>query len=1054
MSTNGKALKKQQKLDLEEKELVIKQVGKSQTTTLQSFNYDNETVSGSKKDISGQWPPAYNPMPIEQSWYEYWNQKGYFKPIKSDHKFVILIPPPNVTGSLHIGHALTNAVQDALVRYYRASGYETLWLPGMDHAGISCQVVVEKKLAKENITKYDLGREKFVEKIWEWKNEYGNKIYKQLKKLGSSLDWERSVFTLDSERIKAHDEAFKRFFDDGLIYRDNRLVGWDCTLQTAISDVEVEYMNVTGPIQLEINGKKYPFGNLWNFGYPVIPDSLIQKDDQEIAQFYDENITELKKDVLIFGTTRPETMIGDSALAVHPEDERYTLYHNKFVYHPIRRCKIPIVTDNILVDINFGTGVVKITPAHDPNDFETGKRHNLEFINMLQTNGNCYAPNTEFHDVPRLDARIQIIQFFTKLELYQGKTPNPMAIGLSQRSRDVVEPMLKPQWYLNCESMAKQSLLAVEQGDLIITPKQHEQTWKNYLENIRPWCISRQLWWGHQIPLYKVWIEGQSAPDGSTIDHWVFGRNEEEARKNGIQKLKSQNIQVERDQDVTDTWFSSSLFPFSAFNWPDSNEDFNKYFPSTVLETGHDILFFWVARMVMTSLHLHKKLPFKEVYLHAMVRDSKGEKMSKSKGNVIDPLDCIFGISLKDLHARLREGNLSENEIKLAEKLQKAEFPAGIAQCGTDALRMALCLYTGAGRSVNLDLNKIISQRNFCNKIFNSVKYAIQFCNINDDTIGEFTSIEKFFEYSYQNKASLRIETKDILRKLSQAIYKYNKSYRQNLLNEASEAVLIFWWDEFCDKFLETVKPLNNDLFTKQTLLAIIDTCLRLIHPFMPFLAEEMYQHLPHFKAENFDSIMVATMPKDCHWFNFGDYQEFIQYDEKCVNIDSIYTKIRTDQVFAIGSEQFDVAMHCTKVIRSIRAQYKLTNQKVKVFVNYQLNKEQLNIITILGQLESIEVIEKEEKMQYCACGIVSADISLFVFLKGLVDFQRESELKQKELMNINEQIIKTQVLMEGDNYCKMPQKLKDGYQVKLADYLSKRNTLEDVIQQYQQMAE
>ena len=423
--------------------------GKAAQTTLKEFEYEHKVAEGEKKDISGAWPPAYNPSVIEQNWYAWWKKQGFFNPDNQQNvdpkapTFTIIIPPPNVTGSLHIGHALTNAVQDALVRYYRQRGCPTEWLAGTDHAGISCQVVVEKQLAKQGLSRYDLGREKFLEKVWEWKSEYGGKISNQLQRLGSSLDWDREVFTLDAQRTKSHNEMFRRFFEKGLIYRDDRLVGWDCQLQTAISDVEIEYMDVPKPIQYAINGKKYPFGYLWNFKYPVVTGDLCKLSNEELAKEFDEH-PEKFTDFLMFGTTRPETMIGDSGIAIHPDDERYKKYHNGFVYHPIRRCKIPIICDSILVDMEFGTGVVKVTPAHDPNDFEVGKRHNLEFINMLRDNGECLAPGTKFDHMPRLDARIEIIKFFTELNLYEGKTPNAMAIGLSQRSHDVVEPRLKP----------------------------------------------------------------------------------------------------------------------------------------------------------------------------------------------------------------------------------------------------------------------------------------------------------------------------------------------------------------------------------------------------------------------------------------------------------------------------------------------------------------------------------------------------------------------------------------------------------------------------------
>ncbi|CAL6033706.1 Valine-tRNA_ligase [Hexamita inflata] len=1065
---SGKNKAKINKLNKQEQELQQKQSGKAQLTELKEFQYDNTTVEGEKKNIQGAWPPAYNPSVIEQSWYSWWESQKFFNP---DHQknidenaptFTILIPPPNVTGSLHIGHALTNAVQDAMVRYYRQSGYKTEWLSGTDHAGISCQVVVEKQLAKAGIKKADLGREKFVEKIWEWKAESGGKIMNQLKKLGSSLDWDREVFTLDQERTVCHDEAFCRLFERGLIYRDNRLVGWDCTLQTAISDVEIEYMDVDAPIQLQIGAQKYPFGYLWNFSYPVITGELEKLSDAELGKLFDENQSAFV-DKLTFGTTRPETMIGDSALAIHPEDARYTQYHGKFVFHPIRRIRIPIVCDSVLVDMAFGTGVVKVTPAHDPNDFEVGKRHNLEFCNMLQPNGKCLSPGTQFHDVPRLDARIKIIQFFTQIKLYEGKTPNKMAIGLSQRSRDVIEPYMMPQWYVDCKSMAARGLEAVEKKELIITPSTHEQTWRNYLGNIRPWCISRQLWWGHQIPLYKVWIKGTQEPAGCEQKDWVCGRTVEEATANALKKLNCtlDQLEIKRDQDVTDTWFSSAMFPFSAFGWPKDTLDLKNFFPGAVLETGYDILFFWVARMVMVSLELFNKLPFKEVYLHAMVRDSKGEKMSKSKGNVIDPLDCINGITLAQLNAGLHKTNLSAAEIVAAEKLQKAEFPQGIAQCGTDALRMALSVYTGQGRAINLDVNKIIAQRNFCNKIFNSTKFALEFAQLDQQFIDScgFASADEFITFAHNNPEKLSLNNKYILNQLAEFVHVYNKSIRMYNIAGAAEGCITFWWEQLCDQYVELVKPILLDKKadqliidqTKLTLFTCLDQALRMISIFMPFLCEEMFQRIPKWSSEkSLDTIMFAKMPRDCKYFNFGNYSEYTEYDTLCLNTESIWYKLRNNAVIKQGNEDFNMSKTFVSAGRSMKAQYGINGMKLKYFIQSQqtLSAEQLEQIKTLVYAESITIVNNE-KPQNCGSIIVSPTQILYAELTGMIDFEKEIQKLEKEIENISQTKQRLDELMSGENYSRLPQKLRDENEVKMVGYIEKLKNCEELKQSY-----
>ncbi|CAK9135223.1 unnamed protein product [Ilex paraguariensis] len=659
---------------------------------------DPVTPFGEKKRLSSLMAKAYNPSAVENSWYAWWEKSGFFVTDNKSSKppFTIVLPPPNVTGALHIGHALMAAIEDTIIRWRRMSGYNTLWVPGMDHAGIATQVVVEKKIMRERrLTRHDVGRERFVSEVWNWKNEYGGTILKQLRCLGASLDWSREAriqkyhckfdpildicFTMDDKRSKAVTEAFVRLYNEGLIYRDLRLVNWDCVLRTAISDIEVEHVEIKDRTLLKVPGYENPveFGVLTSFAYPL-----------------EGNLGEL-----VVATTRVETMLGDTAIAIHPDDQRYSHLHGKFAIHPFNGRKLPIVCDAILVDPEFGTGAVKITPAHDPNDFEVGKRHNLDFINVFTDDGKINSNGgMEFSGMPRFKAREAVTAALQEKGLYRGSKANEMRLGLCSRTSDVLEPLIKPQWYVNCNVMAKQALDAVmndESKKMEIIPKQYAAEWKRWLENIRDWCISRQLWWGHRIPAWYVTLDDDELKElGVYNDHWVVARNEEDAMLEASRMFDGKKFQMSQDPDVLDTWFSSGLFPLSVLGWPEDTEDLKAFYPTSVLETGHDILFFWVARMMMLGIKLGGDVPFRKVYLHPMIRDAHGRKMSKSLGNVIDPVEVISGITLGGLHKRLDEGILDPTELKIAKEGQVKDFPNGIPECGADALRFALVSYT------------------------------------------------------------------------------------------------------------------------------------------------------------------------------------------------------------------------------------------------------------------------------------------------------------------------------------------------------------------------
>uniref|UniRef100_A0A8C2F3N3 valine--tRNA ligase n=1 Tax=Cyprinus carpio TaxID=7962 RepID=A0A8C2F3N3_CYPCA len=744
----------QQKKEMEEKKKTQPQTEKAkpEKKELGVITYNIPTPPGEKKDVLSPLPDSYSPQYVEAAWYSWWEKQGFFKPEYGQGKIKWIVHPKILI----------------LMR-----GETTLWNPGCDHAGIATQVVVEKKLMRERkMTRHDLGRENFIQEVWKWKNEKGDRIYHQLKKLGSSLDWDRACFTMDDKLSYAVQEAFVRMHEEGVIYRSKRLVNWSCTLNSAISDIEVDKKELTGRTLLPVPGykEKVEFGVLVSFSYKV------EGSDEEV----------------VVATTRIETMLGDTAVAVHPDDSRYQHLKGKTVVHPFCDRKMPIVFDDF-VDMNFGTGAVKITPAHDHNDYEVGERHKLPFINILDENGLLINVPPPFLGMKRFEARKAVLQALKDLGQFKEVKDNPMVVPVCSRSKDIVEPLLKPQWYVDCREMGKQAADVVRNGELKIIPDHHLKTWFNWMDNIRDWCISRQLWWGHRIPAYFVSVNDPSVKPGEDVDghYWVSGRSEEEAREKAAKRFNvtADKISLRQDEDVLDTWFSSGIFPFSIFGWPTESEDLRVFYPGTLLETGHDILFFWVARMVMMGLKLTGKLPFKEVYLHAVVRDAHGRKMSKSLGNVIDPLDVITGISLEGLHAQLIESNLDPLEIEKAKQGQKSDYPSGIPECGTDALRFALCAYTSQGRDINLDVNRILGYRHFCNKLWNAVKFAMR-------TLGEgFVPWEKLC-------GSESVSDRWILSRLSAAVALCDGGFQAYDFPTITTAIYSFWLYELCDVYL------------------------------------------------------------------------------------------------------------------------------------------------------------------------------------------------------------------------------------------------------------
>lgn len=959
------AKKKKQAEDAKNKPAAEKKPKKEKKAAEPVPEWTDETKPGEKKilvSLEDAAFKAYNPKNVESSWYSWWEKQGLFQPeldhgeIKEQGVFSIPAPPPNVTGALHIGHALTIAIQDTLIRFNRMKGKTTLFLPGFDHAGISTQSVVEKQVWKtEKKTRHDYGREKFVGKVWEWKEEYHLRIKNQVKRLGASYDWSREAFTLNPDLSEAVTEAFVRLHEDGTIYRASRLVNWSTKLNTAISNLEVDNKNIAGRTLLSVPDYdgKIEFGVLTSYSYRVV-DS-------------DEKIT--------VATTRPETLFGDTGVAVHPKDPRYTHLHGKFVQHPFLDRKIPIVTDDEAVDMEFGTGAVKITPAHDQNDYNTGKRHDLEFINIFTDDGllneNC---GPEWKGMKRFDARAKVIEELKKQKLYVDQKDNEMTIPLCSRSGDVIEPLLKPQWWVRQDEMAKEAIKAVKSGDVTITPKTSEKEYFHWMENIQDWCISRQLWWGHRCPVYFVIIDGE---EGDRLDnnYWIAGRSYEEALEKANKRFAGKNFKLEQDEDVLDTWFSSGLWPISTLGWPHKTRDMELFNPNSMLETGWDILFFWVSRMILLSLKLTGKVPFKEVFCHSLVRDAQGRKMSKSLGNVIDPLDVITGISLDALHDKLKVGNLDPKEIEKAAAGQKQSYPNGIPECGTDALRFALCAYTTGGRDINLDILRVEGYRKFCNKIYQATKFVLG--RLGDDYQPPATSAKSGHE---------SLVEKWILHKLTIATKDVTTYLDKREFSEATSAIYNFWYD-LCDVYIENSKSLIQDGTPEQkksaqdTLYTCIDGALRLIHPFMPFVTEEMWQRLPRRAGEKADSITVAAYPE--YEASFDDVESF---------------------------EAYELVLNITKGARSLLSQYNIlkngqvyiesTDDKVREIVKDQ----QDSIVALIKGVEKIDVVEAGQAVPSgCALNGVSATTTVHVLVKGQIDLYAEIAKVSKKLSNVQD---------------------------------------------------
>ncbi|MEB8434549.1 valine--tRNA ligase [Cocleimonas sp. KMM 6892] len=885
---------------------------------------------------------TYTPSDIEQDWYQHWESNGYFKPSEDPdaEPYCIMIPPPNVTGTLHMGHAFQDTIMDALIRYHRMLGHNTLWQPGTDHAGIATQMVVERQLNAEGKDRHDLGREKFLERIWEWKEESGGQITQQLRRLGASPDWTKERFTMDEGMSDAVTEVFEQLFDEDLIYRGKRLVNWDPVFHTALSDLEV------------LNEEEQ--GHMWHFRYPVADDNGNATDDY-----------------LVVATTRPETMLGDSGVAVHPTDERFAHLVGKNILLPLVDRLIPIVTDEH-ADPEKGTGCVKITPAHDFNDYEVGQRNNLEMINIFTIDAaiNNNAPE-KYRGMDRYDARKAIVADLDALGLLDEVKDHTLQVPRGDRSGAVVEPYLTDQWYVAIEELAKPAIEAVDDGRIKFVPDNYKNMYYSWMNDINDWCISRQLWWGHRIP---AWYDEN--------DKIYVGKSEAAVRE---KYSLADDIALRQDEDVLDTWFSSGLWPFSTIGWPEKTQDLETFYPGNVLVTGFDIIFFWVARMIMFGMKfMDGEVPFKEVYIHGLVRDGEGQKMSKSKGNVIDPLDVIDGISLEDLLEK-RTGNMMQPH--LAEKISKAtkkQFPDGIPAYGTDALRFTFASQASTGRDVRFDLQRIEGNRNFCNKIWNAARYVLM--QTEDKDVGLNGSLHA----EGSDRIELSLADRWILSQLQKTTAEVTEHFEKYRFDLAAKALYEFTWGEYCDWYLELSKPvLFNDegseaskRGTRQTLVRVFESLLRLLHPIMPFITEEVWQTIKPLVGNDNDTIMLEPYPV---------------VDESQID-QTASDDLEWVKTFIIG-------------IRKIRSEMDIPPSKplpilLQNWTETDKTRFETNSIFInsLAKIESAQWLAKGEDAPESATALCG-DMQILIPLAGLIDKDAEIARLTKEIEKVQKNL-------------------------------------------------
>lgn len=873
---------------------------------------------------------TYEPQKIEHRWYQFWESHHFFAPQGKGESYSMMLPPPNVTGNLHMGHGFGDTLMDILIRYQRMNGKNTLWQMGMDHAGIATQMVVERQLNQQNKTRHDLGREKFVEKVWQWKNESGGNIARQLRRLGTSLDWHNERFTLDPSISHAVREVFIRLYDEGLIYRGERLVNWDPVLLTAISDLEVVNQETTG--------------KLYYIRYKV----------------------EGNKSTVTVATTRPETLFGDVAVAVHPEDERYQQLIGKRLKLPLTTRTIPIIAD-IHVDPTFGTGCVKITPAHDFNDYVVGTRHNLIPFNIFTPNAHLNENVPEdYRGLERFAARSQVIIDLEKSNLLEKvDTTHAMKIPRGEKSGAIVEPYLTSQWFMKMKPLAEPAIDAVARGDIRFIPENWTKTYFQWMENIEDWCISRQLWWGHRIP---VWYDAE----GKTY----VGHDEADVRaKHQLSPLTT----LQQDEDVLDTWFSSALWPFVTLGWPEKTKTLETFYPTSILITGFDIIFFWVARMIMMGLKFTGQVPFRDVYLTGLIRDAEGQKMSKSKGNVLDPIDLIDGISLPDLITKRTYGLMQPKMTQKIIKHTEKEFPDGIPSYGTDALRFTFCAVASYTREIRFDTHRLAGYRNFCNKLWNASRYVLM--NTVDQDLGtnesarEFSSVDRW-----------------ILARLNQTIADAHAALALYRFDLFAHSLYEFTWNEYCDWYLELSKPvLTNEnsnpsalCGTRYTLIHVLETLLRLLHPIIPFITEEIWQRLaPLIGERSSPSIMLAPYP---------------EVDHTAAIDNTALTKIEWLKKLIVS-------------IRTLRSEMNIApGKQIPLLLRRGSEEEKTNLklhqllLISLAKIATISWLEDDVAPPPAASAFVG-ELEIYLPLAGFIDKEEESKRIQREIMKVEKEI-------------------------------------------------
>lgn len=865
---------------------------------------------------------GYEPKDIEDKWISYWEENKTFTPEveKVKRPYSIVIPPPNVTGTLHMGHALNITLQDILCRFHRQLGYDVLWVPGTDHAGIATQNVVERQLAQEGKTRDDLGREKFVERVWQWKEEYGNKILNQVKKLGASVDWTRLRFTMDEGLSRAVREVFVRLYEEGLIYQGDYIINWCPRCHTALADLEVEHEDIDG--------------GLYHLRYPLEDGS----------------------GEVVVATTRPETMLGDTAVAVHPEDERYKHLIGKKVILPLVGRKIPIIADEY-VDREFGTGCLKVTPAHDVNDFELGRKHNLPLVKVIDDWGKMTSEAGEFAGLDRFECRKKILERLAEQGYLLEQEKHRHSVGHCYRCHTVIEPYVSKQWFVKVKDLAKRAREAVAQGETKIFPEHWTKTYFEWLDNIRDWCISRQIWWGHRIPAWTCEECGELSV----------------SREDLTQCPGCGSANLKQEEDVLDTWFSSALWPFSTLGWPDKTKELEVFYPTSVLVTGFDILFFWVARMMMMGLHFMQDVPFKDVYIHALVRDAQGQKMSKSKGNVIDPLIMID-------------------------------------KYGTDALRFTLTAFAAMGRDIKLSEERIEGYKHFINKIWNASRFAL----MNLD--------ENCFECELENVKGLVHEW--ILHRLEEVKEKVKSAIESYNFNEAAQVLYQFVWHEFCDWYLELIKPVlygedkEAKLMAKTCLRQVLGETLVLLHPIIPFVTQEVWTYLPGVKEENLSKLPYPPFRPECIKPKVVEEMQFLQ------EVISGVRNIKAELGISLGTK--------------VKLLGRVAEPKDREFL--EVHRE---LITFLARLEDMQVESDLKEPEGCA-GFVAKGYEFFVPVKGLVDIEAELSRLEKEFAKIDKELAIIEKKLNNPGFLnKAPQEVVEKEKTKQAEYKEKREKIE-----------